>query len=400
MRGLLILSLMFAGPVMAQDGVAQDEEEDEDEIEDEEDWFDEDEFETDFEDDEPIDEPEVERLEEDDDTEEDTSDEDLEIEFEDLDDDEEDLFEDDDESDIAEDAIGGPGVDTAVIYRRYADEVKEFPPEEELIAWEKYLDEYDKTLFQSRIDERMEVLSAMIYGERIQDETEVYVDAQDREINITQPMTVDSLDPRTRLRAGVEYGFPNYFSVLLDAEGQITREFSAHVGLRGRYTGFRLELGGKYALLKSARKDALVTVGLDLHLNTVPKAYPVVRPYVGGAKRFNIGNGLEVLAVVGTEWEVTRRAIFVGGAHIFYRASDTVGVFLETSVYMQPGVGKGPYSFNLTTLGMRFVPRAIPLQANLAANIPYLQNYWGYHFGALAVEGSYYPDMDQFPLLK
>ena len=397
MRGLLILSLLFAGPVLAQDGVVQDEEDEEEE----EDWFDEDEFETDFEDDEPMDEPEVERLEEDDDFSEDTSDEDLDIEFEDFDDEEEeDLFEDEDDGDIAEDAIGGPGVDTAVIYRRYADEVKEFPPEEELIAWEKYLEEYYNTLFKPRIDERMELLSGMIYGERIKDETTTYVDAQDREINLTQPITLDPLDPRTRLRAGIEYGFPGYFSVMIDAEGQITREFSAHVGLRGRYTGFRLELGAKYALLKSARKDALVTVGLDLHLNTIPKAYPVVRPYVGGAKRFDIGNGLEVLAVVGTEWEVGRRAIAVGGAHVFYRASETVGVFVETSVYMQPGVGKGPYSFNLTTLGMRFVPRSIPLQANLAANVPYLQNYWGYHFGAIAVEGSYYPELDQFPLLK
>ena len=49
MRGLLILSLLFAGPVLAQDGIVQD---DDDEEEDE-DWFDEDEFETDFEDDEP-----------------------------------------------------------------------------------------------------------------------------------------------------------------------------------------------------------------------------------------------------------------------------------------------------------------------------------------------------------
>ncbi len=397
MRGLLILSLLFTGPVLAQDGVAQDEEEDEDE---EDDWFDEDEFETDFDDDEPMDEPEVERIDEADDTEEDTSDEDLEIEYEDLEEDEEDLFEDDDEGDIAEDAIGGPGVDTATIYRRYAEEVKEFPPEEELIAWEKYLDEYDNTLFRPRIDERIELLTGMIYGERIKDDTTTFVDAQDREIDISQPITLDSLDPRTRLRAGLEYGFPGYFSLMLDAEGQITREFSAHVGLRGRYTGFRVELGAKYALLKSARKDALVTVGLDLHLNTVPKAYPVVRPYVGGAKRFDIGGGLELLAVVGTEWEVGRRAIVVGGAHAFYRASDTVGIFLETSVYMQPGVGKGPYSFNLTTLGMRFAPRNLPLRANLVANVPYLQNYWGYHFGAIALEGSYYPDLEQFPLLE
>ncbi len=398
MRGLLILSLLFAGPVQASDGLAQDDEEDEDE----EDWFEDDEFDQDFEDDEPEDEVEVERLEEADDTTEDTSDEDLDIEFEDLDDDEEeDLFEDDDEGDIAEDAIGGPGVDTASIYRRYADEVKEFPPEEELIAWEKYLEEYDNTLFRPRIEERMDVLSSMIYGERIKDETQTYVDAQDREINISQPITLDSLDPRSRIRVGLEYGFPGYFSGMADAELQVTREFSAHVGLRGRYTGLRLELGAKYALLKSARKNALVTVGLDLHLNTLPKAYPVIRPYAGAAKRFNLGGGLEVMAVVGAEYEVARRGIIVGGFHAFYRVNETVGAFLESSVYMKPGVGNGPYSFNLVTIGMRFTPRTQPLQANLAANLPYLQNYWGHHFGAVAIEGSYYlDDFDQFPLLQ
>ncbi len=392
MRELFWLTLFVTGPAYAQDGVVQDDEEDE--------YFDDDEFDQDFEDDDDGDEPDVERMEEADEAldEEDTDD--LDIDFEDLEEDDEDLFVDDEEEEIAEDAIGGPGVDTAEIYRRYAEEVKEFPPEEELLAWERYLEEYDKTLFGARIDERQEVLSSLIYGERIQDETTTYEDAQDREIKFTQPITLDSLDPRTRLRAGLEYGFPGYFSVMVDAEGQITREFSAHLGLRGRYTGFRLELGGKYALLKSARKNALVSVGLDLHLNTLPKAYVVVRPYAGAAKRFDIGNGLEVMAVVGAEWEVSRRVIFVGGAHVFYQASDTVGVFVESSVYMQPGVGNGPYSFNLVTLGMRFYPRKQPMVANLAANMPYLQNYWGYHFGAVALDGSYYPDLDQFPVLK
>lgn len=398
MRSLLLMSLMTTGPAMAQDGLAQDTEEEEEE------YFEDDEFDQDFEDDEADEVEDVERMEGADDREEDESNEDLDIEYEDdfgedLDE-EEGLFRDDQEEELAEDAIGGPGVDTAAIYRKYAEDVKEFPPEEELIAWEKYLDEYDRTLFLPRIEERMEVLSGLIYGERIQDESTTYVDAQDREINISQPITLDGLDPRTRLRAGIEYGFPGYFSVMVDAEGQLTREFSAHVGLRGRYTGFRLELGGKYALLKSARKDALVTVGLDLHLNTIPKAYPVVRPYIGAAKRFPIGNGLQVMAVAGTEWEVGRRAIAVGGAHIFYQASDQVGVFGETSIYMQPGVGNGPFSFNMTTFGMRFSPKTLALDANLVANVPYLQNYWGYHFGAIAVEGSYYPELDQFPLLK
>jgi hypothetical protein len=394
MRCLLLLPLLFTGPVMAQDGISQDDEEDDDE-----DWFEDDDFETDFEDDVGEDEPEVERIEEGDEAYDDEGTDDFEIDFED-DEDDEDIFEDDEEEEIAEDAIGGPGVDTAAIYRAFAADVKEFPPEEELIAWERYFDEHYKTLFRPRIDERMETLSSLLYGERIQDETATFVDAQDREIYISQPISLDSLDPRTRIRAGIEYGFPGYFSVMLDAEGQITREFSAHAGLRGRYTGVRLELGAKYALVKSARKDALLTVGLDLHLNTIPKAYPVVRPYLGGAKRFAIGNGLEVQGVVGAEWEVGRRIILVGGAHVYYRASDTVGIFAETSVYMQSGVGKGPYAFNLTTFGMRFIPGQVPMALNMAANVPYLQNYWGYHYGSIAIEGTFYPDLEQFPLLE
>ncbi len=395
MRLLLLLSFVISPPVMAQDGLVQDDDEDED-------YFDDD-FEDDFEEEE-VEEEDLERMEEADEEidEEGGDDEDLELDFEDLEKDDEDLFEDDEEEEIAEDAIGGPGVDTAAIYRAFADEVKEFPPEEELIQWEKYLEKYFNTLFRARIDERIEVLSSLIYGERIQDESSSYVDAQDREIDISQPIALDSLDPRTRLRVGLEWGFPGYFSLMLDGEAQITREFSAHVALRGHYTGFRVELGGKYALIKSARKNALVTAGLDLHLNTIPKAFVVLRPYLGAAKRFDIGGGLDVVAVAGAEWDTRslRHWVFTGGAHAYYRASETVGIFLETSIYMQPGVGSGPYAFNLTTLGMRFVPRKVPVHGVVAANVPYFQNYWGYHFGSVHLEADYYPDLDTFPLLQ
>ena len=60
------------------------------------------------------------------------------------------------------------------------------------------------------------------------------------------------------------------FGLTADLERQITREFSVHGGVKGRYTGPNVEAGVKYALIKSARTETIVTLLGDLHLNTNP----------------------------------------------------------------------------------------------------------------------------------
>jgi hypothetical protein len=58
----------------------------------------------------------------------------------------------------------GPGEDSADIYRKAQEAVRDLAIDEELLAWEKYLEKYPKSLFRDRIEARTEELSAELCG--------------------------------------------------------------------------------------------------------------------------------------------------------------------------------------------------------------------------------------------
>jgi hypothetical protein len=394
---MLLLALMLNAPS------AYAQEDDEDEIDFSEEAIDPDDFEdADWGDDEDEDE-DVERL--------DAGDDDLDdFEGEDLDDDEwiddiegegEDLEFDDELEDMDDDEIGGEGVDNVAIYRDYIDNMDDLPLEEEIIAWERYLEKYPNTLFRDRINARMDEITSELYGERIEDGNEGYVDAKDREIEFAHPVQLENIDPRSRLRVAVELGFPNWAGGQLDFEYQVLRPLSLHAGVKKRYTGGNVEVGAKYAIIKSARTNLLVTGLLDARLNLAP-GYIGLRPQIAAGKRFEVGNGLDVMVIGGVDIGtqdiggigIAGNTRYIGGFHAYYRASDVVGVFAEGSINMK-GSGAddiGNFSFNVVTFGLKFIPRAAPVHVGLNANVPAQYNYWGYHFGAVQADANFYLD--------
>lgn len=315
---------------------------------------------------------------------------------------EEDLdFDENDEDEQESLKPRGPGEDTAQLYRDAEKKYREMSPEEELIAWEQYLQKYPKSLFRERIDERVETLSADMYNERVpgSDRGARASDAARRELNFFQPVHMSSADPRQKIILEAGWGFPNWVSVQLDYEHAFTREASAHAGIERNLTGYSIGLGAKYAIIKSARTGTILSGGLDVYGNTLP-AYAGLRPILSFGQRFQVMDGLDVQAQVALDLEL-RNPFGVrwnAGLGAELHPNKVVSVFVETDIDMKyVGAQDVPlFFFNTAIFGLKFVPRAGDkdghgrFEAGLAADAPYAYQYWGFYRGGVDLMGAYY----------
>jgi hypothetical protein len=295
----------------------------------------------------------------------------------------------------------GPGEDTAEIYRRALQEYERLSPDEEALAWERYLRKYPNSIFRSKVDKRLEDLNSELYEDAMFGDGSGRVeDASKRELHFAQPILLESIDPRTKLRAGFEWGYRDWVNLMVDYEYAIFRELSAHVGLRQRFTGYTLEFGPRYAIVKSSRLGLLVTAMGDVRANFNP-GFPAFRPQLGVGKRFQVGDmhidtnlqgGYDLVFYDGLSPRLT------GGGNISLAASDNLRVYVESSTYMK-GVGNediGSFRFNQITFGMKFLEKKSKskdkYEAGFGASAPYSVNYWRYHYGAIAGDINLYMD--------
>ena len=310
----------------------------------------------------------------------------------------------DDLEELGEDAVQSEGQDNSQIYRDAVNRALELSPEDELIAWERYLEKYPKSLFRDRIDVRVDELNEEMYSDRINTGNEGYQDAKDRELFFAQPILLENIDPRTRLRVAGELGLPSYPSFIVDFEYALQRNLSVHGGLRTRYTGAGLEAGAKYALVKSSRLNLLVTGLADVHVNLNP-TFVGVRPAIGVGKRFELaGRALDVQGQVMLDAELGRGVPSVrygGGLNANYQISEVVAFFGEASFNYKAldlgaaaeSLGAGDFAFHVVTFGLRFTPNAAKFaRVSLNTNLPVSSRYWSYHYGAVQVEGNLYLD--------
>jgi hypothetical protein len=310
-------------------------------------------------------------------------------------------FDDEDEEDESSETQQ-PGEDTASIYRAKLDEVKGWAADEEAMEWEQYLKRYPNSLFRSRIEARLDELGEKMFDQRLTTGTTGSTDAGTRELFFATPLQLESIDPRSKIRVGFEWGFPQYFSLLADYEQQIMRELSVHGGIRGRYDATNFEAGARYAFVKSARTQWLVTGILDFRYNFDP-SYPGFRPQIGIGKRADVADGLDLTLEGGADLVIADEFSprLVGGFNATLHANRQVSVFFEGSSYMKDmfdeSLENGGFRFNVITFGLQFV--AVKGDANtrkgqglakLAATAPVMTNYWGYHSGAVDADFNYY----------
>jgi hypothetical protein len=223
------------------------------------------------------------------------------------------------------------------------------------------------------------------------------VDAGRRELDFAVPMQLESIDPRTRLRVGFGMGYPDYIGFIADYEHQFMRSLSGHAGLQGRYQGTALVGGVRYAAIKSARTGMLVTGVMDIIRNDLPGvkgkgSYMSLRPLLGFGKQLDFAEGLDLQVQFAGEWEVPNKArvsrmLYSGGLSGYLRLNDRVGAIMETSTNMKRGLGQGgfkPFAFSLLTFGLRFqLGNKDQVRISAGTNVPYFNNYWGHHFGAV-----------------
>ena len=309
-------------------------------------------------------------------------------------------FDDEEEEEHSE--AQKPGEDTAAIYRAKLDEMKGWAADEEAMEWEAYLKQYPNSLFRSRIEARMDELGEKMFDQHLTASTTGSTDAAAQELFFATPLHLENIDPRSKLRAGFEWGFPQHFGLVVDYEQQIQRNWSVHGGVRGRYTGTNFEAGTRYALVKSVRTQWIVTGIADIRYNFDPSE-AAFRPQIGIAKRFDVAQGLDVQLEGGSDLlfsdEFSPR--LVGGFNVTLHANRQVSIFAEGSSYAKDmfddSLEHGGFRFNVASFGLQFV--GVKGNQNtgkgegllkLAATAPVMTNYWGYHEGAVDADFNYY----------
>jgi len=305
---------------------------------------------------------------------------------------------DDDDEDATPIGQLQPGEDTANIYRAQLASVEGMSADEEGMAWEEYLEQYPRSVFRKQIEERQEVLNDALYsaGQGV-----AKVDAGKRELNFAQGILIEPIDPRSRLRAGFTWGFPNWINLVVDYEHQLQRNFSVHGGTQRRASGWNLETGVRYAIIKDTRTNFLLTAIGDLHLNVNPIA-PALRPQIAAGKRMQMGGQghIDLQAQVGPDlmlYSAEFSPRMTGGLNLTIAPSDRVEAFLETHTYMKDMFWDegNPFRFNQIAFGIRFMGKKDPatgshMSGGAGATVPYSINYWKHHFGAVMGDFNYY----------
>jgi hypothetical protein len=298
---------------------------------------------------------------------------------------------DDEEEDTPLDELP-PGTDNAATYQAQLDQVNIMAPDEEGMAWEQYLQTYPSSVFRAQIEDRIGELSESMFAA---DRQSGPVDAGKKELDFSSAMLMESLDPRSKIRAGFEWGLPNWINLIVDYERQLQRNLSVHGGLQHRFAGWNLEGGARYALIKSTRTNMIVTAIGDVHLNLDPIA-PGFRPMLGVGKRFELTGDayVDVQAQGGSDLMIFPGGFsprWLAGTNVTISPSEKVKVFMETTTVMKD-VGweeGGTFRFNQIAFGIRFQAGEKTI-VGTGAVVPYSANYWRYHYGSVMADVNHY----------
>jgi hypothetical protein len=299
--------------------------------------------------------------------------------------------------------------DTEQVYRATMARLQKMEPDEELAGWEAYLAQYPQSVYRTRIETRMDELADSMYTRGIGQSGATGQDAMRAELEFAQGLQLENINPRTKIQLGFEWGLPSYANGIVDYEHALARNFSVHAGIRRRYLGWNGEAGLRWSPVKSLRTNMLVTLMLDLRLNTNP-VYPGVRPQLAIGKRFGIvdaqiqgGPDLTLVSYTDATGAKTTefKPLYTGGANLFFAFTERVGAFAETSFYVQslPAEGGtafdgGVFQFNVVTFGLKFFPGQDTAkrdkEVNFGATVPYAQSYWQWHYGSVMGQFNYY----------
>ncbi len=304
--------------------------------------------------------------------------------------------------------LRAPGTDDAELYRAEQARLASVPADEEVMAWEAYLETYPNTLFRDRITTRMEELEGAAYRQKIR-RTSTTQNAADAELLFVLPNHLPNVNPRSKVQAGIDIGVPGSFRGIADFEWALKRNVSVHGGFAGTYEGWGLELGTRYAFVKSAKSKVVATLIADLRLGFTPLVFQF-RPQIAVGKIWDVGSsGVNIQLIVsggtrvgtlppGTAPNasiVSQIGVF-GGLHLSVRVAPPVAVFFETDFDLKSlDRAGGLFAFQSIGLGLRFFPKLKnrdddPLQVDVAGHVAVGSQYTQYFLGSVQAQGGYF----------
>ncbi len=290
-----------------------------------------------------------------------------------------------------------PGTDNATLYKQAQSRMKDLPTDEEVMAWEAYLEEYPNSVYRERIEARIDALLSKEYDESGSNTPSQAGDADRKQILLAQSLQLPNLNPRTKIQGGIQFGFPGYFGGNLDYERALLRNVSVHGGITGRFSGWGVEAGARYAFVKSTRDQLVATLIADIRMNFNPVFFQV-RPQIGFGKIFGPAQlQMTAGAEIGTRKKET--VAIIGGANVTVRVAKPVGVFVESSFHVRDLTrAEGVLAFSQVSLGIKLYPSLKrrnddPIEISAAGGIPTATQYLQYYYGAVEAQGTYYfPD--------
>lgn len=305
-----------------------------------------------------------------------------------------DLLKDDEER---SDDLLAPGTDSARIYREAQESMEKMSADEEVMAWEAYLQKYPNSIFREAVETRIDELDKSQYAGGIKRPgAPDAADADQQELNFSQPFRLSNVNPRTRAMASFDVGVPLFAQATLDFEYAFKRNISLHGGVAGRYQGWGLEVGPRFAFVKSTRLGLVGTFSADMRLNFGPIGF-AVRPQLGFGK---IAGPAQIMLTFGADVTAARRANvdLFGGLHVGVRFAPSVGMYVESDfIVSQLTRPAGASAFQSISVGFKFYPMnkkkapvADPLEIGAGANLAAFSRYTGYYVGGFQAMGVYY----------
>jgi hypothetical protein len=309
-----------------------------------------------------------------------------------------------------------PGADTTPIYRRQLAAVEGMPPDEEVMAWEAYLQQYPNSLFRSQIEQRTDELLSSQYRGRPRTE-QATIDARKQQLYFVQPLRMPNLNPRSRVNLNLQIGFGAqtlFTGGQADFEWAFLRNVSVHGGFDGTFNGWGIDAGARYAFVKSTKHQLVATIMADARVNLSGTPFFQARPTIGLGKIFGpvqllVSFGADIgtrtpkgVDAFGDVSRTVEPVALLGGLHLAARLAPPVALFVESDFYLRD-VGRkdlqgdpGVYAFQTLSFGLRFYPRIKtrpdpdPLELAAAGQVGVVSNYLQPYLGAVSLQGTYY----------
>lgn len=306
----------------------------------------------------------------------------------------------DDEEELDDEGLSdeeeNEGVDDETIYREYREERRGESPDEEIEAWQRYLETYTKSLYALEIRKRIEALQEASYAEVRDDrrkDSQHAEDAKEREIPLHEPALL-AISPNTRrkIEIGFLWGYPTNLQYDVGVEWAFFRQFSAFLNIRHETKGFGagIQIGAKYALIKDLRTNVVLTPFFDVEF--------------GGSQReggkFAIEPGLAFGWIPTKILQLQTSALFhlrldslhtwvVWDIALVILPKDVFGIYVESkqkhSLWKADDGVNHYLGFHQAGIGVKIMPSET-VELTLGANVPYSQRTWvdyryfGIHF--------------------